>query len=152
MSAAFTVVVAEPLLIAKLTPAPVTVSVNASPIVTIPDVVVIALVPDPPSVRFPFKVTTPVLVVIFPAFQSIGPVTVNEASVLVAATKLWPRLNVPVVVKVTGSLKDRLACEVMSPEMLPPPIVIAVKPSAKLPNSAAVRFITLADELSVVPR
>ena len=109
MSAALTVVVAEPLLIVKFTPAPVTLSVAASPIVTTPEAVVIARVPDPPSVRFPLSVTTPVLVVILPAFQSIGPVTVNAALVFVAATKLWPRLNVTVLVKVTGSLNDRFA-------------------------------------------
>ena len=115
----------------KLTVAPVTVSVTASPIVTTPVLVVIPRVPEPPSVRFPLIVTTPLLVVILPAFQSIGPVTVNAAFVLDAADRLWPKLNAPVVVKVTGSLKLKFDWEVKSPEIPEPPIVIAVKPSTK---------------------
>ena len=71
----------------KLAPAPVTVFVAELPIVITPVLVVMARVPEPPSIRFSFMVTRPLVVEILPAFQSIGPTIVNAAFVSVAANK-----------------------------------------------------------------
>ena len=116
LSEAFTVVMALPLLIVRLVPAPVTLFADELPIVMIPLVVVNVLVSPPPNVRLPFRVMTPVLVVRLPAFQTIGPEMMKAPSVLVAADKLWATVKVPVVVNVTESLNSRAACVVISPK------------------------------------
>ena len=71
----------------KLVEFPVTAFDELAPIVTAPLVVVIALVPDPPRVMSPFKVTAPVLVVIFPAFQVRGVLIVKAPLVPLAAER-----------------------------------------------------------------
>ena len=78
------------------------------PIVTIPLVDVMLRVPLLPRVMSPLRVTTPVLVEIFPPFQVIPPPTVNEALVADAAARSWLKVNVPEVVNVVGSLKLKL--------------------------------------------
>ena len=88
LSAALIVVVALPLLIVRLVAFPVTVSLVASPTVTIPLLLEIVRVPEPPKVILPLRLIKPELVVMSPSFQVSGPLIVNAALVDDAAAKL----------------------------------------------------------------
>ena len=109
LSEALTVAMAFPLLIVRLIPAPVTVFTDEAPIVITPLVVVNVLVPVPPRVRLPFRVMTPLLVVMLPAFHTIGPEMMKAPLVLVAADRSWPIVKIPAVVNVTESLNSSTA-------------------------------------------
>ena len=93
--------------------------------------VVIDLVPEPPNEILPVNDTTPVPVEILPPFHVNEPPTVNDAFVEEAAARSWLNVKAPLEVNVTGSLKDKLAWELIEPEYPDPPIVIEVNPSTR---------------------
>ncbi len=82
--AALTVVVWVPLAIDRFVPAPVSVFKVLAPSVTVPLAVVRVRVPTPERVTSPFSAIRPDPVVIFPAFQTNGPLMVKAALVPVA--------------------------------------------------------------------
>ena len=87
--------------------------------------------PDPLKVTLPFKLILPLPVVMFPADQESGPLTVNAPRLLLAALKLLLKVNIPEVVNVTGDENVRSAAVLNGPETPMPPKVIAVKPVPK---------------------